>query len=85
VFGEDVLIEGKAAAVETAVWMAVESLEERAELLTKIADRFEREGRIQSARRTRERARGAAERAELIRGVLAIDDDGVAAAPAEAS
>jgi two-component system, chemotaxis family, protein-glutamate methylesterase/glutaminase len=75
VFGEDVLVEGKAANVESALWMAVESLEERCELLTKVADRFAAEGREHAARRNRDRARAAAEHAELIRGVLAIDDD----------
>jgi two-component system chemotaxis response regulator CheB len=75
VFGEDVLMAGKAAAVENALWMAVEALEERHELLGKVASRLEREGSGKAANRTRERARSAAERAELIRGVLAIDDD----------
>jgi two-component system, chemotaxis family, protein-glutamate methylesterase/glutaminase len=74
-FGEDVLIEGKATAVETALWMAVEALEERNELLMKVADRLAAAGRDDSAARLLERARAAAERAELIRGVLAIDDD----------
>jgi two-component system chemotaxis response regulator CheB len=75
VFGQDVLIDGKAAAVEAALWMAVVALEERTELLGKIAERLADAGRVEAARRTRERAQGAAERAELIRGVLAIDDD----------
>jgi len=74
VYGEDVLIDGKAAAVEAALWMAVESLEERTELLGKVAARLEEHGHERAAERTRERARVAAERAELIRGVLAIDD-----------
>jgi two-component system chemotaxis response regulator CheB len=75
VYGEDVLIAGKANAVEAALWMAVEALEERTDLLGKVAQRLEGEGRQAAADHTRERARGAAERAELIRGVLHIDDD----------
>jgi two-component system, chemotaxis family, protein-glutamate methylesterase/glutaminase len=82
-FGEDVLVEGKAAAVETALWMAVEALEERNELLGKMADRLAGSGRASAADRVRERARSAGERAELIRGVLAIDDDAGEAVAAE--
>jgi two-component system chemotaxis response regulator CheB len=75
VYGEDALIEGKAAAIEAALWMAVEALEERGELLEKVAKRLDGEGRDELCERTRERARSAAQRAELIRGVLAIDDE----------
>jgi two-component system chemotaxis response regulator CheB len=85
VFGQDVLIEGKTAAVESALWMAVEALEERTELLEKIANRLAGEGRQRSADRTRARARAAGERAELIRGVLAIHDDAGEDVAAEAS
>jgi two-component system chemotaxis response regulator CheB len=74
VLGEDVLIDGKGAAVEAALWMAVEALEERAELFGKVADRLTQTGRAKSGQRMRERARGAEQRAELIRGVLAIDE-----------
>jgi two-component system chemotaxis response regulator CheB len=75
VYAQDVLVEDKAAAVETALWMAVEALEERTELLVKVADRLAAQNRDGAARRTRERARAAAERAELIRGTLGIDDE----------
>jgi two-component system chemotaxis response regulator CheB len=74
VFSEDVLLDGKAAAVEAALWMALEALEERGELLEKVAARMDGSGHEHTAARLRHRARGAAERAELIRGVLTIDE-----------
>lgn len=77
-FYEDALIDGNGSAVESALWMALEALDERAELLRKVADRLESAGREKSAARYREQARGAAERAELVRGVLIVDDDPVA-------
>jgi two-component system chemotaxis response regulator CheB len=75
VYAEDMLVEDKAAAVETALWMAVEALEERTDLLQKVAHRLSAQGREAAARRTAERARAAAERAELIRGMLTIHDE----------
>jgi len=74
VFSEDVLLDGKGAAVEAALWMALEALEERGELLEKVAVRIAAQGREDTAMRLRERARGAAQRAELIRGVLTVDE-----------
>ena len=77
VFAEDILLDGKAAAVEAALWMAVEALEERGELLERVALRLDGQGREDTAGRLRERARGAGERAELIRGVLSVEDETV--------
>jgi hypothetical protein len=74
VFSEEVLLDGKGAAVEAALWMALEALEERGELLEEVADRFAAQGRADRAATLRERARGAAQRAELIRGVLTVDE-----------
>jgi two-component system, chemotaxis family, protein-glutamate methylesterase/glutaminase len=74
VYGEDALLDGKGTAVESALWIALESLEERVELLEKVAGRLLANGRERSARSMRERARGAAQHAELIRGVLAIGE-----------
>ena len=73
-FYEDALLEGKGAAIESALWMALEALEERSELLNAVADRLETGGRASSAASFRERARGADERAELVRGVLTVDE-----------
>jgi two-component system, chemotaxis family, protein-glutamate methylesterase/glutaminase len=74
VFSEDVLLDGKGAAVEAALWMALEALEERGELLEKVAARMDRHGGGTTATRLRARARGVADRAELIRGILTIDE-----------
>ncbi len=73
-FSEEVLLDGKGAAVEAALWMALEALEERAELLEKVAARFAAEGRADTAAALRERAGGAGERAERIRAVLVVDE-----------
>jgi two-component system, chemotaxis family, protein-glutamate methylesterase/glutaminase len=74
-FDEDALLDGKGAAIESALWMALEALEERGELLEKVADRLAASGRGSAAELYRERARGAAERAELVRGVLVVHED----------
>jgi two-component system chemotaxis response regulator CheB len=74
VFAENNLLDGKAAAVEAALWMAVEALEERGELLDKVATRMATAGRARTAERLRENARQADERAERIRGVLSVDE-----------
>ena len=71
---EDTLLDGKGAAIESALWMALEALEERAELFDKVADRLIGSGRESSAEAYRARARGAAGRAELVRGVLTIEE-----------
>jgi two-component system chemotaxis response regulator CheB len=74
VLSEEVLLDGKVAAVEAALWMALEALEERGELLQKVAGRLAADGRADAAAKLRELARGAAERAELVRGVLSVDE-----------
>ena len=73
-FSEEVLLDAKGSAVEAALWMALEALEERSELLEKVAGRLDAAGRDRSATRLRRRAAGAAQRAELIRGVLTVDE-----------
>jgi two-component system, chemotaxis family, protein-glutamate methylesterase/glutaminase len=85
VFSEEVLLDGKAAAVEAALWMALEALEERGELLEKVATRMEGAGNEHTAARLRDRARGASERAELIRGVLTVDEAPVEEARSESA
>ena len=59
-FYEDALIDGNGSGVESALWMALEALDERAELLRKVADRLESGGGREAAARYREQARGAA-------------------------
>ena len=83
-FYEDALLDGKRAAIESALWMALEALEERAELLTKIANRLDAGRREKSAELFRDHARGASERAELVRGVLTVGVDPVEEAAEEA-
>jgi two-component system chemotaxis response regulator CheB len=77
VFSEEVLLDGKVAAIEAALWMALEALEERGELLEKVARRLAAAGRPDAAVKLRERARGAAQRAELVRGVLTVDEESI--------
>ena len=84
VYAADALLLGKGEAIESALWVALEALEERRELLAKVAERLSAAGRHRSAAQMREAARSAGERAELIRGALAIDGDD-AALQAEAS
>jgi len=76
-YSEQSMIEAQGDSVETALWTALEVLQERSELLTRIADRLDERG-PRKDQHFRERARHAAERAEVIRRALAIGD-----APAE--
>jgi two-component system chemotaxis response regulator CheB len=68
-FSEEAMVDAQGSAVEAALWTALEVLEERFELLGRIADRST------THPRTRERfqasAREAADRAAIIRRVLA--------------
>jgi two-component system chemotaxis response regulator CheB len=81
-YSEDAMVEAQGDAVEAALWTALEVLEERSELLNRIANRMGDTSR--SARRFRDSARQVDDRASLLRralsmGVgseaLAIDDD----------
>src|SRR5262249_18402247 len=81
-YSEDAMVEAQGQAVEAALWTALEVLEERSELLTRIADRMPDKPR--SASRFRDSARQVDDRASLIRRalsmgvgnhVLAIGDD----------
>jgi two-component system chemotaxis response regulator CheB len=69
-YSEDAMVEAQGDAVEAALWTALEVLEERGELLERIAARVERTPR--SARRFREAAREAADRASLLRRALSM-------------
>ncbi len=68
-YSEDAFIEAQGASVEAALWTALEALEERSELLRRIADRTTSMPRTE--RRLREGAREAGDRAEIIRRALA--------------
>jgi two-component system chemotaxis response regulator CheB len=68
-YSEDAMIDAQGTAVEAALWAALEVLEERGELLQRIAERMA--GRTpKTERRFRDGARDALERASLIRRAL---------------
>ena len=70
-YSEEAMIDAQGSAVEAALWAALEVLEERGELLQRIADRME--GRTpKTQRRFRDGAREALERAALIRHALLL-------------
>jgi two-component system chemotaxis response regulator CheB len=69
-YSEDAMVEAQGQAVEAALWTALEVLEERSELLTRMADRMT--GTPRSARRFRESAREVEDRASLIRRALSM-------------
>jgi len=67
-YSEDAMVEAQGSAVEAALWAALEVLEERGELLRRIAERMHRQPR--TGQRFREDARLTDERAAVIRRVL---------------
>jgi two-component system chemotaxis response regulator CheB len=67
-YSEDAMVDAQGNAVEAALWAALEVLEERGELLLRIADRMDRTPRTEQ--RFRQGAREASERAAVIRRVL---------------
>jgi two-component system chemotaxis response regulator CheB len=67
-YSEGALLAGQAASVEAAMWAALEVLEERAELLRRVAKRSAAQPK--SAERFEQAARDALERAELIRRAI---------------
>jgi two-component system chemotaxis response regulator CheB len=77
-YSEDAMIDAQGTAVEAALWAALEVLEERGELLARIADRMA--GRTpKTEARFRDGSRDALERAGLIRRALMMGggDDGL--------
>jgi two-component system chemotaxis response regulator CheB len=68
-YSEETLIAEHAAGVEAALWSAIEVLEERAELLRRVAARME-PAKPGAANRLEQAARDAINNATLIRGVL---------------
>jgi two-component system, chemotaxis family, protein-glutamate methylesterase/glutaminase len=68
-YSEDAMVEAQGSAVEAALWAALEVLEERGELLQRIAERMAGRGPKTEAR-FREGSRDAYERARLIRRAL---------------
>jgi two-component system, chemotaxis family, protein-glutamate methylesterase/glutaminase len=70
-YSEEAFAEHQASAVEAALWAALEVLEERGELLGRIAERMGLRD-TRSGERFRDGAREAMERADLIRRALAV-------------
>jgi two-component system chemotaxis response regulator CheB len=70
-YSEEAFVDHQASAVEAALWAALEVLEERGELLQRMADRMS-DRHARSAQNFRNGARQALERAELIRTALAL-------------
>jgi two-component system, chemotaxis family, protein-glutamate methylesterase/glutaminase len=69
-YSEDAMVEAQGTSVEATLWTALEVLEERGELMQRIAERMK--DRPRTERRFRSAAREAAERAALIRRALSI-------------
>jgi two-component system chemotaxis response regulator CheB len=69
-YSEDALVGAQGDRVEAALWSALEVLEERAELLERIAERHAG-GRPHTSQRLRAAAADAMDRAELLRRALA--------------
>jgi len=69
-YSEDALVEAQGESVEAALWTALEVLEERAELLQRIADRHGA-ARPKTQKRMEMAATDALDRAELLRRALA--------------
>jgi two-component system chemotaxis response regulator CheB len=72
VYSEEALVDGQAYTVEAALWTALEVLEERVELLERVAARLE-SAKPHSARQFRKTAAGAARRVELLRRALGLN------------
>jgi two-component system chemotaxis response regulator CheB len=70
VFHEHSLVAEKEREVESALWSALEALEERADLLEKVAARMGTSGRTELSSRYRERGVAAARWAEVLRDLL---------------
>ena len=69
-YSEDAMVEAQGDAVEAALWTALEVLEERGELLERLAGRMA--GKPRSAGRFRDAAREAGDRASLLRRALSM-------------
>ena len=74
VYSEEALVEAQSTSVEAALWMAVEVLEERAELLRRVARR--REDLPRARERLHEGSADALRRARLIRRALVAPPEG---------
>jgi hypothetical protein len=74
------MLEEQGSAVERALWSAVRMLQERAVLMSRLAERMREVGNAKSGRHFDERGREAQEQAESIR--LLLERPGAAASVA---
>jgi two-component system chemotaxis response regulator CheB len=69
-YSPDSLVEQQGAALESAMWNAVRTLQERADLLRRMSRRAERSGSTDTRERLARRAEGVSEQAEVIRETI---------------
>ena len=69
-FSADSMLQDQADSMERALWAALRSLEERSDLLQRLAARAERQGHPLALRRFREQARATRSNAEVLRNLL---------------
>jgi two-component system, chemotaxis family, protein-glutamate methylesterase/glutaminase len=74
IYYEDHFLEAKKEEIEASLWSALEALEERAELLGKVATRLAARGAERGAARLRGRQTEAVRRAEVLRTALLGSD-----------
>jgi two-component system chemotaxis response regulator CheB len=84
IYSEEALVDGQGASVEAALWTALEVLEERSELLGRIAARLDA-SKPRSAHQFRATAADAADRAALIRRALGGEPAGDVEEPGRAA
>jgi two-component system, chemotaxis family, protein-glutamate methylesterase/glutaminase len=79
VFSIESLSSAQAEALEGALWAAVRSLEDRATLLMRLADRASRTDHVRSAETFERQAEEALERAQTVREAIerSVDDPAV--------
>jgi two-component system chemotaxis response regulator CheB len=84
-YSPESLVEQQGAALESALWHAMRTLEERADLLRRIARRAQRRGAAETEDRLTQRAEHAASQADNIRNTILQLRGGEAEAVAEAT
>jgi two-component system chemotaxis response regulator CheB len=70
IFSQDSFVAEEGVAVERALWVAVKTLQERSDLLRKLADKSSAMGQAISASSFRDKAEESQNHAEVIRDIL---------------
>jgi two-component system chemotaxis response regulator CheB len=73
-FSVDALVDAQKQSVESAVWIAIRGLDERAELAHRLSQRFSRAGQAVAAERLAREALDAATRARMVRKLIEEHD-----------